>query len=65
MKLTESILAKADLSLSYTKEEYEKKLKKLQKRIEKLHGELYRKRIPVVLAFEGWDAGGKEEPLSA
>lgn len=59
MKLTESILAKADLSLSYTKEEYEKKLKKLQKRIEELHGELYRKRIPVVLAFEGWDAGGK------
>ncbi len=57
--LTESILAKADLSLSYTKEEYKKKLKKLQKRISVLHGELYRRRIPVVLGFEGWDAGGK------
>lgn len=55
----ESILAKADLSLTYTKDEYKKRLQKLQKKIEKLHGELYRRRIPVVLGFEGWDAGGK------
>lgn len=55
----ESILAKADLTLSYTKEEYKKRLNKLQKKMEKLHGELYRRRIPVVLGFEGWDAGGK------
>ena len=54
-----SILSKADLSLSYTREEYKEKLDKLQKKIEKLHGELYRRRIPVVLGFEGWDAGGK------
>ena len=58
-KLTESILAKADLSLSYSKEEYRKRLEQLQKKMEKLHGELYRRRIPVVLGFEGWDAGGK------
>lgn len=57
--LTESVLAKADLSLSYTQEEYKEKLKKLQKKLSKLHGELYRRRIPVVLGFEGWDAGGK------
>ena len=55
----ESILGKADLSLTYTKEEYKKRLEKLQKKMEKLHGELYRRRIPVVLGFEGWDAGGK------
>ena len=55
-KLTESILAKADLSLSYSKEEYRKRLEQLQKKMEKLHGELYRRRIPVVLGFEGWDA---------
>lgn len=54
-----SILSKADLSLKYTREEYEEKLDKLQKKLEKLHGELYRRRIPVVLGFEGWDAGGK------
>ena len=54
-----SILSKADLSLRYTREEYKEKLDKLQKKMEKLHGELYRRRIPVVLGFEGWDAGGK------
>ncbi len=57
--LQESILAKADLSRTYTREEYKQKLKKLQKKMEILHGELYRRRIPVVLGFEGWDAGGK------
>ena len=36
-----------------------KKLKEYQKKIEKLHGELYQKRIPVVIGFEGWDAAGK------
>ena len=55
----ETILSRADLTLSYTKEEYKERLKKLQKKIQKLHGELYRRRIPVVLGFEGWDAGGK------
>ena len=58
-KMGESILSRADLSLSYTKEEYKQRLNELQKRIEQLHGELYRRRIPVVLGFEGWDAGGK------
>ena len=57
--LSSGALSQVDLSKDYTKEEYKKKLKELQKRIELLHGELYRKRIPVVLAFEGWDAGGK------
>ncbi len=58
-RMGESILSKADLSLSYTKEEYKERLGRLQKKMEKLHGELYRRRIPVVLGFEGWDAGGK------
>lgn len=58
-RMGDTILSRADLSLSYTKEEYKERLKELQKKIEKLHGELYRRRIPVVLGFEGWDAGGK------
>ena len=58
-ELQVSILSKADLTLKYTREEYDGKLEKLQKKMEKLHGELYRRRIPVVLGFEGWDAGGK------
>ncbi len=57
--LQDSILAKIDLTKSLDKETYEKKRKKLQKKIERLHGDLYRKRIPVVLCFEGWDAAGK------
>ena len=58
-ELMESILGKVDLSLSCGREEYERELKVLQNRIRELHGELYRRRIPVVLGFEGWDAGGK------
>lgn len=54
-----SILAQADLSKQLERKEYKKRLKKLQKKMERLHGELYRKRIPVVLCFEGWDAAGK------
>lgn len=57
--LRTSSLNSANLSLSYTKEEYKDKLDKLQNRIQELHGELYRRRIPVILGFEGWDAGGK------
>ena len=54
-----SVLDGVDLSKSLTKDQYKKKVKELQKRLAILHNELYRKRIPVVLAFEGWDAGGK------
>ncbi len=48
-----------DLSQDISKEYYEKKLKKYQKRLLELEHEIYTKRIPVVLAYEGWDAGGK------
>lgn len=54
-----SSLNKADLSLSLSQSLYKRRLKELQERLEELHGELYRKRIPVVIGFEGWDAGGK------
>ncbi|MDY3917853.1 MAG: polyphosphate:AMP phosphotransferase [Candidatus Limivivens sp.] len=54
-----SILSSVDLSVSLTKEEYRQKRKALQERLNFLHSELYRRRIPVILGFEGWDAGGK------
>lgn len=53
------VLSGSDLSKSLTEEEYKTRLKKLQKRLAELHSELYRLRIPVVIGFEGWDAGGK------
>ena len=40
-------------------DEYNSKLEELQKKLSELHYELYRKKIPVVIAYEGWDAAGK------
>ena len=48
-----------DLSLSLDRDEYRKLLEKRQKRIGELHDEIYHRRIPVVIVYEGWDAGGK------
>lgn len=53
------VLSGIDLTKSYSKEVYKEKLDALQKKLEYLHGEVYRQRIPVILCFEGWDAGGK------
>ena len=53
-------LADVDLSdKTLTKEEYDSELDRLQKELSNLHNELYRKRIPVIIAYEGWDAAGK------
>ena len=40
-------------------EEYKTELKKLQSELGELHNQLYRKRIPVIITYEGWDAAGK------
>ena len=47
----ESVLSKADLSLRCDQKTYQKKLKEYQKKIEQLHGELYRERLPVVIGL--------------
>ena len=52
-------LADVDLSPCMTDEDYKKELKKLQKRLGELHNVVYRKKIPVILCYEGWDAAGK------
>ena len=39
--------------------EYEVELKRLQAKLGELHNRLYRKRIPVIITYEGWDAAGK------
>ena len=52
-------LADVDLSPAISDEEYKSELKKLQKRLGELHNMIYRKKIPVILCYEGWDAAGK------
>lgn len=52
-------LADVPLNQEMSKEEYEVRLKELQKKLKKLHNKIYRKRIPVIIAYEGWDAAGK------
>ena len=53
------LLSEIDLSQSIDSDEYKKELKKLQTRISELHNILYRRKIPVILCYEGWDAAGK------
>ncbi len=48
-----------NLDLSIPREEYDKKLPKLQEELRRLQYLCYRQRMPVVLAFEGSDAAGK------
>lgn len=52
-------LGDADLTKSVTPEEYRTELKHLQKKLAALHNKIYRRRIPVVICYEGWDAAGK------
>ena len=42
-----------------SREDYDKRLKKLKKEIGELQLKLFKARIPAVIAFEGWDAAGK------
>ena len=52
----------ADISLedkTIDDADYRRQLKKLQARLSDLHNELYRRKIPVIICYEGWDAAGK------
>nr|WP_294678226.1 polyphosphate:AMP phosphotransferase [uncultured Blautia sp.] len=39
--------------------QYKAELKELQEKLGSLHNRLYRKRVPVIITYEGWDAAGK------
>jgi len=52
-------LADFDLSKSLDRDRYEKDLDRLQGKLRRLQNVAYRKRIPIALAYEGWDAAGK------
>jgi polyphosphate kinase 2 (PPK2 family) len=48
-----------DLSLSLSHEEYVTRLKKAQAKLRELEHQIYLRRLPVIIAYEGWDAAGK------
>jgi AMP-polyphosphate phosphotransferase len=52
-------LADVPLDQTMSDEKYKKQLDKLQTRLSELHGKLYSKKVPVIIAYEGWDAAGK------
>lgn len=53
-------LAEISLEDKFIEEaEYKSQLKQLQGRLGELHNRIYRKRVPVIIAYEGWDAAGK------
>ena len=52
-------LDEIDLDKAVTQEEYRTELDRLQERLGQLHNKLYRKKVPVIIAYEGWDAAGK------
>ena len=52
-------LKNVDLSLSVSREDYKVKLDELQEEIRELAHQIYERRVPVVVVYEGWDAAGK------
>jgi polyphosphate:AMP phosphotransferase len=54
-----TVLDRVDLSQSPQKDEYKRRLKAYQKRLNEQAWEAYRTRQACVMVFEGWDAGGK------
>lgn len=52
-------LSEIPLDKEIEEEEYRKELKELQEKLSRLHNKLYRQKIPVIIAYEGWDAAGK------
>lgn len=58
-ELSVSILDKVDLSLTLSREEYKAELSRYQEKMRELEHAMYTRRIPVVIVYQGWDAGGK------
>lgn len=52
-------LCEIPLDKKIDEELYKPNLKQLQHRLGELHNRLYRKKVPVIIAYEGWDAAGK------
>ncbi|NLV25788.1 MAG: polyphosphate:AMP phosphotransferase [Methanomicrobiales archaeon] len=54
-----TLLQRADLTKSYTRNEYKPILQNLKDTLHSLQMETYKNLIPIIIVFEGWDAAGK------
>lgn len=54
-----SILARVRLARRISRDTYETRIEAAQSRLRELQHEIYTRRIPVVIVYEGWDAAGK------
>lgn len=52
-------LSQIPLDKTIPEGEYKELLEQYQKKLNVLHNALYRKKVPVIIAYEGWDAAGK------
>ncbi len=59
LDLSTSILNSVDLSENLPRDRYSSASKKLGKRLLELEHEVFLKRVPVIIVYEGWDAAGK------
>jgi len=59
IKKIPALLDKADLTLALPRDVYAKDLKAHQARLREIEHEIYTRRIPVLIVYEGWDAAGK------
>ena len=59
LEVPTSTLDKIAIPKDWNPDKYEKDLERLENRLHELHYETYKKKIPVLILFEGWDAAGK------
>lgn len=57
--LTMPKLSAIPLDRKLDDKDYKKQLKEQQELLAELHQRMYRKKVPAVIAYEGWDAAGK------
>jgi polyphosphate:AMP phosphotransferase len=53
------IKRKSSITNSFSKEEYQQKLVQYQDRVRDILYRLYKRKIPLIIVYEGWDAAGK------
>ncbi len=54
-----SILDRVTMLKEWKPDDYEKAMDRFGKKLHEMHYEAYKKKIPVLILFEGWDAAGK------